>query len=294
MLLGAVETGGTTVRCARGTGPDDLGDVVSFPTGTPEQTVARVLAHFAAGPRVAAVGVGAFGPIEVDPASPRWGHLLRTPKPGWSGFGLGPALRDGLGVPVALDSDVNAAALAEGTSGAAVGVRPAAYVTVGTGIGLGVLTEAGPLHGLLHPEAGHLRVPRAPGDDFAGSCPHHGDCWEGLAGGLAVAARWGADPSTLPEEHPAWALEAGYVAAGIAAIVLVLSPRRVVLGGGVGSRPGVLAGVRRRLPGLLAGALDRPADEAAAAQLVVARHHRDAGLAGAMVLAAGAVAPHAV
>ena len=293
-LLGAVETGGTLVRCARGTGPHDVHEAVAIPTtDDPVAVVTAVLAFFAAGPPVARVGVAAFGPIEVDPDALGWGRLLRTPKPGWSGFALGPALREGLGVPVVLDSDVNAAALAEGSEGgAAPGVRPLAYLTVGTGIGLGVLVGEAPLRGLLHPEGGHLRVPRAPGDEgFAGTCPYHGDCWEGLASGPAIAARWGVDPVRLPLGHPAWALEAGYVAAGLAAVALVLSPRRIVLGGGVGGRPDVLAGVRERLPALLAGGFDRPADVAAASALVVPPAHADAGLAGALGLAAsGAMA----
>lgn len=287
-LLGAVETGGTSVRCARGTGPDDVHEQRTIPTGDPEATLAEVLAFFRGGEQVARVGVAAFGPIEVDPASPRWGHLLRTPKPGWSGFGLGPGLRDGLGVPVALDSDVNAAALAEGTSGAAPGVRPLAYLTVGTGIGLGALVGDVPLRGLLHPEAGHLRLRRAAGDDFPGTCPYHGDCWEGMACGPAIAARAGTDPAGLDEDDPVWDLCAGYVAAGLAAVTLVLSPRRIVLGGGVGGRPGVLARVRAALPGLLAGGLDRPADAAEAERFVVAPAHRDAGLVGAFALAATA------
>ena len=199
---------------------------------------------FASAPPIAALGVAAFGPLELDAAAPGWGHVLRTPKPGWSGTPLGPWLREALGVPVALETDVNAAALAEAAAGAGRGADPVAYLTVGTGIGLGVATGGRALHGLLHPEAGHLCVRREPDDDFAGCCPLHGDCWEGLASGPAVAARWGMDPATLGAGHPAWDLEARYLVAGLASVVLVLAPQRVVLGGGVGRRPGVLAGVR--------------------------------------------------
>ena len=200
--LGAIELGGTRVRCAWGTG---AGEVLGFdegPTGTPEATLARVRAFFASAPAIAALGVAAFGPLELDPEAPRWGHVLATPKPGWSGTPLGPRLREALGVPVALETDVNAAALAEAAAGAARGADPAAYLTVGTGIGLGVVAAGRALHGLLHPEAGHLRLRREPDDGFAGSCPLHGDCWEGLASGPAVAARWGADPGTLGAGAP--------------------------------------------------------------------------------------------
>ena len=254
--LGAVELGGTRVRCAWGTA---AGEVLGFdegPTTTPEATLARMRGFFASAPPIAALGVAAFGPLELDAAAPGWGHVLRTPKPGWSGTPLGPWLREALGVPVALETDVNAAALAEAAAGAGRGADPVAYLTVGTGIGLGVATGGRALHGLLHPEAGHLCVRREPDDDFAGCCPLHGDCWEGLASGPAVAARWGMDPATLGAGHPAWDLEARYLVAGLASVVLVLAPQRVVLGGGVGRRPGVLARPGPRLGAALGGVVE--------------------------------------
>ena len=286
--LGAIELGGTRVRCAWGTG---AGEVLGFdegPTGTPEATLARVRAFFASAPAIAALGVAAFGPLELDPEAPRWGHVLATPKPGWSRTPLGPRLREALGVPVVLETDVNAAALAEAAAGAARGADPTAYLTVGTGIGLGVVAAGRALHGLLHPEAGHLRLRREPDDGFAGSCPLHGDCWEGLASGPAVAARWGADPGTLGAEHPAWDLEARYLAAGLASVVLVLAPRRVVLGGGVGRRPEVLAGVRARLGTALAGVVEERPPGGAAALVVPPAFADRSGLVGALRLAARA------
>src|SRR4051795_74709 len=250
--FGAIETGGTHVRCAWGPSPEDLRDVQQVDTGTPDDAVAAIAAYFADAPAVERVGVAAFGPIEVDRGAERWGRLLPTPRPGWSDFALGPELERRLGVPVVLETDVNAAAVAEGRHGAGAGADPVAYLTIGTGIGLGATVGGRPLHGLLHPEAGHIHVPRAPGDDaFPGVCPFHGDCWEGLASGPAVAERHGADPADLPDDHPAWAMEAHYVTHGIRAIVLVLSPQRVVLGGGVGRRPGLIDDVRRRLPDAL-------------------------------------------
>lgn len=286
--LGAVELGGTRVRCAWGTGD---GGVLGFdegPTGSPEAVLARVRAFFAAAPAIAALGVAAFGPLELDAAAPRWGHVLPTPKPGWAGTPLGPSLREALGVPVALETDVNAAALAEAAAGAGRGADPVAYLTVGTGIGLGVVVGGRPLHGLLHPEAGHLLVRREADDAFAGSCPVHGDCWEGLASGPAVAARWGADPAALDAGHPAWDLEARYLAAGLASVVLVLSPERIVLGGGVGRRPEVLAGVRAGLGPALAGVVEGRPSGGPATLVAPPRFGDRSGLVGALRLAAGA------
>ncbi len=234
MLYGGVETGGTWCVCAVGTGPDALDRIERFHTGAPEATIARIVRFFREGEEPRAVGVGAFGPLRLDRRSPQWGTLLGTPKPGWSGVPLGRMLEDRLERPVALDTDVAAAAIAEHRWGAGRGVEHLCYVTVGTGIGAALLHGGRPHHGLVHPEAGHLRIPHdRQRDPFAGSCPRHGDCWEGLAGGPALTARWGVEPRRLGEDHPAWALEAEYLALGLAGIVFVASPQRIVAGGGV-------------------------------------------------------------
>ncbi|MGZ4167882.1 MAG: ROK family protein [Solirubrobacteraceae bacterium] len=286
-IYGGVETGGTWVVCAIGTGPDDIAAEESFPTGEPEPTLARIAEFFERGPRPAAIGIGSFGPVDLDRASPTWGHVTSTPKPGWAHTPVAPALADRLGLPVRFDTDVTTAALGEQRWGAAAGCDSVCYLTVGTGIGAGLLVDGRPVHGLVHPEVGHLRVPHdRERDPFAGVCPAHGDCWEGLAAGGAIGARWGVHPKEIPDDHPAWALEAEYVALGILAIVLVASPRRVVVGGGVMARAGLLDSVRSRLVDLNAGYLETPMMGAAVDRYVVAPALGErAGVLGAIALA---------
>ena len=286
-IFGGVETGGTWVVCALGTGPEDIVEQETFATAEPEPTLERIVAFFERGSRPAAIGVGSFGPVDLDPRSETWGHVTSTPKPGWPHTPVAPVLRDRLGVPVVFDTDVTAAAIGEHRWGAATGVDSVCYLTIGTGIGAGLLIGGRPVHGLIHPEVGHLRIPHdRERDPFTGNCPRHGDCWEGLAAGGAIAARWDANPRELPDDHPAWALEAEYVALGLLAIVLVASPQRVVAGGGVLERPGVLAAARARLVELNAGYLETPLLGAEIDRYVVAPALGDrAGVLGAIALA---------
>ena len=290
-LLGGVETGGTWCVCALGTRPGELEALEEFPTGEPGPTLERIADFFTGSRTPAAVGVGAFGPLELDPESPAWGHVLATtPKPGWQDAPVGPALRDRLRVPVKLDTDVNAAAVAEHRWGAGRGVASLCYLTVGTGIGGGLVINGAPVHGLVHPEVGHFRVPRNRDDSFAGACPIHGDCWEGMASGTAIAERWGVRPEELPDEHPGWALEAEYLALGILSIVCVASPHRVIVGGGVMSRAVLLPMMRERLRDLVAGYLDTPLLGERVGDYVVAPELGDrAGVFGAMALASDAL-----
>jgi fructokinase len=291
-LYGGVETGGTKVACLLGSGPDDIVAETRFETGSPEATVAQIVAFFAAHERPDAVGVGAFGPIGVDPGAADWGVLGRTPKPGWSGFGLGPELARRTGLAVALDTDVNAAALGELRWGAGVGCSSVAFLTVGTGIGAGFVVDGRPLHGLLHPEAGHMRIPHSLArDPFPGACPFHGDCWEGLASGAAMAARWGVTGAELAPGHPGWELEAEYLAAGIANLVMIVSPQRFIVGGGVLGHPGLLDLVRERVASLLAGYLGTELLGARISEYLVAPGLGErAGTLGALALALALVA----
>ncbi len=287
--FGGVETGGSWCVCAVGRGPTNLVAVEKFPTADPEETIARIVAFFTAPgrPRPAAIGVGAFGPVELDERSPRWGEILATtPKRAWAGAPLGASLRAALEIPIVLDTDVNAAALGELRWGAGHAVSSLGYLTVGTGIGAGLVIDGAPVHGLLHPEAGHIRVPHDRArDPFDGVCPFHGDCWEGLACGPALRARWEADPAGLPDAHPAWALEAEYLAAGILAVVLIAAPQRMILGGGVMEAPGLLEQVRAELERLLGGYLDGAEGELRDF-LVAPALADDAGVLGAIALAA--------
>jgi fructokinase len=259
MSLGGIEAGGTRWSCAVGGEGVEPRRVESFPTTTPAETIGRAIEFFRAEPDLEALGVGLFGPVEVRPDSPRWGTITTTPKPGWRDVDVIGPLAEALGVPIALDTDVNAAAVGEWRHGAAQGLDTFVYLTVGTGIGGGVFADGRPLHGLLHPEIGHMLIPHDRArDPFDGSCPFHGDCLEGLASGTAMRARWGR-PAEEIDDPDAWDLEAEHLAAGLANVVLVFSAERIVLGGGVGRAPGLIERVRARLPAALAGYVDSPA-----------------------------------
>jgi fructokinase len=257
--FGGIETGGSKWQCAVGTGPDDIRAAETIPTTEPEETIGRAVAFFEREGPVAALGIGSFGPIDRRPGSPTWGHITTTPKAGWAHTDIGGEIQRRLGVPVVFDTDVNAAALGEHRWGAAQGLDTFCYLTVGTGIGGGAIVGGQILHGLLHPEFGHLRIPHdRAADPFPGSCPYHGDCWEGLASGTALEARWGT-PGDALESEAAWALEARYLALGLVSVISVLSPERIVIGGGVMENDGLHERVRQELLALMNGYLVPPA-----------------------------------
>jgi fructokinase len=271
--VGGVEAGGTKWVCAAGTGPADV-DVTTFPTTTPDETIARVVAFFTDAGGVDAVGIGSFGPVDLER-----GRITTTPKVGWQDVDVAAPVGSALGVPVAFETDVGAAAIGELRWGAARGRASFCYVTVGTGIGGAAVVDGVVLHGAGHAEMGHQRIPHdLAADPFAGSCPFHGDCWEGLASGPALAARWGRPGHHLPADHVAWALEAQYVAAGLGNIAYVLAPPLVIVGGGVGSRPGLLERVRAELNHQVAGYIPAP-------EVVTAGLGGRAGVLGALALA---------
>jgi fructokinase len=255
-VWGGIEAGGTKFVCAVGTGPHDIREELRFPTTTPHETLAQAIDFFRqhGGPNceLAAIGIASFGPIDPHPGSPLYGHITSTPKPGWKNTDIAGAIRQALRVPVGFDTDVNAAALGEWRWGAGRGLANLIYITIGTGIGGGGLINGRLMHGLIHPEMGHMRIPHdRAADPYAGHCPYHGDCFEGLASGPAISARWNQAADTLPANHPAWKLEAHYLALAVTNIVCTLSPERIVLGGGVMSHPELLTMVRENVLDLL-------------------------------------------
>lgn len=264
-LYGGIEAGGTKFVCAIGTGPQDIRAEVRFPTTMPQETLQRAVDFFQAqeallGEPLAAVGIASFGPVDLIPGSPTYGFITSTPKPGWRNVDVVGPIRRALGVPVSFDTDVNGAALAEGLWGAARGLDTFIYLTIGTGIGGGGMVGGTLIHGLLHPEMGHLRIPHdRERDPFEGCCPYHGDCLEGLASGPALEARWGVRAERLPPDHPAWDLEAEYLALALHNLVCALSPQRVILGGGVMRQEHLFPRIRARLRDLLNGYIPVPA-----------------------------------
>jgi fructokinase len=290
-LFGGIEAGGTKFVCAVGTGPGDLRARTSFPTATPDETIAHAIDFFKQQPEmVAAIGIGAFGPVDPNPASPTYGYITSTPKLAWQQTDLRGAIVRALDVPVGFDTDVNVAAIGEHRWGAAQDVQSSLYITVGTGIGGGVLVGGKPLHGALHPEIGHMPVRRDPVEDpFPGICPFHGDCLEGLAAGPAVGARWQAPAQTLPPEHPAWPLEARYLALGLVSCIYALSPERIILGGGIMQQPHLFPLIRAEVQRLLNGYLKFPAvQEGIHGYIVPPGLGSDAGVLGAIALAEAA------
>ncbi|WP_033926793.1 ROK family protein [Sphingomonas sp. 35-24ZXX] len=239
-LLGAIEAGGTKFVLGVGFCSGEIIEQRQIATRDPETTLAETIAFFRAHPGLAAVGIGSFGPLERVVGHPRWGHILATPKPGWSDCDLAGTVARALAVPVAFDTDVNAAALAEARTGAAQDSAVSVYVTIGTGIGGGVIADGRIVGGKGHPELGHMRPRRGADDtDFAGVCPFHGDCLEGLASGPAIIARWGQSLSHLATDHPAHGIIAGYLAEMCNTLRAALAPDAIVLGGGVMGTPGL-------------------------------------------------------
>jgi len=290
-LIAAVEAGGTKFICAVGTAHDQILARTTIKTSDPEHTLAQCITFFRECEqqfgKIEQLGVAAFGPLDLNPGSPGYGALLDTPKPGWSGFNLLAAFQESLDVPSSLDTDVNAAVLAEVRWGAAQGCRSAVYITVGTGIGAGIYVNGQLLHGLIHPEFGHVAMPRATDDiDFAGVCPFHGDCLEGLASGPAMKARWVQAAENLPPDHAGWAVEAYYLAQMCRTITLAVSPERIILGGGVMTHKPLLANIQNQFDTIMANYLQVSARAGGLENYIVGESFSGtSGLAGAFALA---------
>ena len=289
-LYGGIEAGGTKFVCAVGTGPDDLRAETVIETTTPEETIGRAIEFLqaqASQTPLKAVGIASFGPVDLDPRSKTFGYITATPKPGWRFADLQGRVQRALCVPVAIDTDVNGAALSEHRWGAAQDQENVVYLTVGTGIGGGALVHGQLLHGLLHPEMGHILLPHDwQADPYPGFCPYHGDCLEGLAAGPAMQGRWGQPAESLPPDHPAWQLEAHYLALGVVSLSLTLSPQRVLLGGGVMHQQALYPMIREKVRSVLNGYLQTPLILEKLDEYIMAPGLGDrAGVLGAIALA---------
>jgi fructokinase len=293
---GAIEGGGTKFVCAVGASPQDVQESIVLPTTDPQSTLSACVEFFASAERkfgpIDALGFASFGPLDLRTASPTFGNMMATPKPGWSGVDLLAAFRARFSVPIAIDTDVAAAALAEWRLGAGRGSGSVAYVTVGTGIGADVAPRDRQMGRLMHAEMGHISVRRDPRDAFAGVCPFHGDCLEGLASGPAIYKRWGCELTALPPEHSGWEIIGGYLGQLAATIALVQSVECIVFGGGVMASGLLLPHIRTAAAASLRGYLQPLAhagalDDYITAPLLGTR----AGIVGALLLAEG-VAPN--
>ncbi|WP_138294311.1 MULTISPECIES: ROK family protein [unclassified Clostridium] len=291
MRLGALEAGGTKMVCSLGNENGDVLERESFPTTTPEETMPLLIGFFK-DKGIEALGIGTFGPVDLKKESPSYGYITTTPKLAWQNHPLLPQLQDALGVPCEIDTDVNAAALAEYTWGAAKGLGSCLYVTVGTGIGGGLVIENNLVHGLLHPEFGHMLMRPIPEDIMPeGICPFHTGCLEGLACGPAIEKRWGVSAKELPRDHIAWSIEAGYLAQMCANAVVCLSPEKIILGGGVMAQEHLFPMIRKETGRLLGNYVQHEAVlQGMDGYIVPPGLGINSGVAGALLLARRAVA----
>lgn len=286
---GGIEAGGTKFICTVANSPDNILDITRFPTTSPEETLQRTLDFFTAYKDVGiqAFGIACFGPLNLDPNSPTYGYITSTPKPGWADTNMITPIQKAFDLPVVIDTDVNGAALGEYRWGAAQRLHTFIYLTIGTGIGGGGLVNGELLHGLVHPEMGHIFIPHdKEKDPFPGICPYHGDCFEGLANGPSLQARWGIPAEELPHDHPGWDLEANYIALASVNYILCFSPQRIILGGGVMHHPTLIHMIRKKVVDLLKGYVRHPALEDNIDELIVIPKLADqAGMLGAIALA---------
>ena len=286
-LYGGMEGGGTKFVCAVGAGPDEIIAETRFPTTTPEKTLEQAIAFFKKY-KLAGIGLAPFGPLDLNPASPGYGSITATPKPGWSNANILGTFRKQFDLPMAFDLDVNAAAFGEFKwVPENQGLESLAYFTIGTGIGAGILINGKVVHGLTHPEAGHVQLPHdRQKDPFAGGCPFHGDCFEGLANGPAIAKRWGQPAQSLPVNHPAWELEATYIADALSATIYLVSPQRIVLGGGVMEQSQLFPLIRHKVRENLNGYIASPVITGGMDAYIVAPGlGKRSGILGAMAMA---------
>jgi len=256
MRLGGLEARGSKMICAVGTEDGVLLDQTIIPTRGPKETMEDVIAYFR-DKEIEALGIASFGPVDIHKDSDTYGYILDTPKEAWQHFNLLGTIRDALQVPVELETDMNGACLGELTFGCAKGLDSVVYVSIGTGIGAGIAVNGQLLHGMIHPEAGHMLLRRHTRDGYEGSCPFHATCFEGLASGPAIAERWGRPAEELHNNATVWEMESHYIAQAMVNLILIMSPRVIILGGGVMKNEALFPMIRKRVKKILNGYLDR-------------------------------------
>ncbi|MED3835003.1 ROK family protein [Peribacillus frigoritolerans] len=285
MYLGAIEAGGTKFVCALGNEQGQIIKSVSILTTGPEETIKQVVEFFHNEP-LSAIGIGSFGPIDLNLKSPKYGHITMTPKIAWEDFNILGEVKKHFPIPIGFDTDVNAAALGEKIWGAAKEVDSFIYITVGTGIGVGAIVEGNLLHGLIHPEMGHIIVRRHPSDQYEGNCPYHKDCLEGLAAGPAILERWGKAGDEIQDQAQVWEMEAHYLAQALVNYLLILSPERIILGGGVMRQGQLIPLIREKVRDILNGYVHHSAILSAIEEFIVPPGlGENAGISGALALA---------
>lgn len=289
-MLGAIEAGGTKFVCAIGDENGNLIQRIQFPTTKPDETISQVIEFFKNYP-IKAIGIGSFGPIDVNKASSTYGSITSTPKIGWKDFPFVQAISQHFSVPIEFNTDVNAAALGEATFGAAKGLDSCLYITIGTGIGAGALVNGNLLQGITHPEMGHILVRRHPLDQYEGKCPYHRDCLEGLAAGPAIEARWGESGASLVNREEVWDLEGYYIAQALMQYILILSPKKIVLGGGVMNQKQVFDSIYKYLNELVCDYVSLPE---LSEYIVLPGLGDRAGITGALMLAQNALNKNAL
>lgn len=252
MIIGGIEAGGTKFVCGIGNEKGEILERVSFPTETPKITLVKAVEFFK-DKNIERLGIGSFGPIDVNPNSKTYGYITKTPKLAWTDCDIVGYLKKYFDIPIYFDTDVNGAALGESVWGAAKNLKNCLYLTIGTGIGGGILVNGELVHGMLHPEAGHILIKRHFEDKYSGKCPYHKDCFEGLASGPAIEERWGVKGYELPVDHKAWDLEAFYIAQALANYILILSPEKIILGGGVMKQSQLFPKIRENVKEFLKG-----------------------------------------
>lgn len=283
MRIGALEAGGTKMVCAIGNEKGEIFEKISIPTKTPETTMPEMIQWFKA-KKIEALGIGCFGPIDPDKDSPTYGYITSTPKLAWKDYNIVGAFEEQLCCPVGFDTDVNGSALGEVTFGQAKGKKNIVYLTVGTGVGAGVYAEGKLLHGMLHPEAGHILMRRREDDHYEGKCPYHKTCLEGLAAGPAIEERWGKKGIELQDRDEVWDLEAYYLAQALTDYILILAPQLIILGGGVMHQEQLFTRIRSYVKEMLNGYIKTKELEDIDHYIVPASLHDDQGIMGALEL----------